>query len=185
MEQDQQERSIPLKNLCKFFNDELPSGGRISISGQLEAYVGNYYVSGEGSFLKETFLVIYFGDTIDPEREAVETIKKNIMAYMTSDYKYAFVLEPMLSKFKEDTKEYNITYIPVGSFEEPEFFMDDLSGLPEFMKDILWIDDDFLSDANREFDQDAFEIIDSGVDYLNPKHFSVRELVQAVKGEST
>ena len=35
------------------------------------------------------------------------------------------------------------------------------------MKDIVWVDDDFMLYANIPFDYEAFEIIDSKVDYLN------------------
>ena len=52
---------------------------------------------------------------------------------------------------------------------------------PDFLSDILWIRDDFLSDENIDFDYDAFEQIDSGIDYINPDHFSVNEIIYSVR----
>lgn len=37
-----------------------------------------------------------------------------------------------------------------------------------------------MSDENIEFDFEAFEIIDSGEKYVNPKHFSVVDIVAAL-----
>ena len=42
----------------------------------------------------------------------------------------------------------------------------------------LWIDDDFLNNEKLEFDYEKFELIDTGVKYLNPKHFSVKSFVK-------
>ncbi|MDE5931444.1 MAG: transposase, partial [Lachnospiraceae bacterium] len=47
--------------------------------------------------------------------------------------------------------------------------------LPPEYKNIVWINDDFMNDDRIEFDYEAFELIDSGVDYLNPGHFSIYE----------
>lgn len=41
----------------------------------------------------------------------------------------------------------------------------------------LWIDD-FLNNEKLEFDYEKFELIDTGVKYLNPKHFSVKSFVK-------
>lgn len=41
----------------------------------------------------------------------------------------------------------------------------------------FWIDDDFLNNEKLEFDYEKFELIDAGVKYLNPKHFSVKNFV--------
>ena len=38
-----------------------------------------------------------------------------------------------------------------------------------------------MLDANIPFDYEAFEIIDSKVDYLNPNHFSVSQLIRLLK----
>lgn len=92
-------------------------------------------------------------------------------------------LEAMLEKFKEDTKEYNLLYIPVNSFETEELYIDNSMELPTFLKEIRWIDDDFLNDESIPFDYEKFEIIDSGVKYVNPKHFSVKRLVDVLASE--
>ena len=52
-----------------------------------------------------------------------------------------------------------------------------------FMAGIRWIDDVFLNDEKIEFDYEAFDIIDSGAEYINPKHFSAKELIRAVTRE--
>ena len=49
--------------------------------------------------------------------------------------------------------------------------------LPVAFSGIKWINDDFLNDETIEFDFEAFEIIDTGVTYLNPKHFSIYDLM--------
>jgi hypothetical protein len=38
----------------------------------------------------------------------------------------------------------------------------------------------FMLDENIPFDFEAFELLDSKVNYLNPKHFSVSQLVYAL-----
>ena len=57
----------------------------------------------------------------------------------------------------------------------------DKGDIPDYLQEIIWIDDDFLSDDKLDFDYDAFELIDSKVSYLNPKHFSVYQMVCALK----
>ena len=42
----------------------------------------------------------------------------------------------------------------------------------------LWIDDDFLNNEKLEFDYEKFELMDTGIKYLNPKHFSVKSFVK-------
>ena len=42
---------------------------------------------------------------------------------------------------------------------------------------------DFLNDESIPFDYEKFEIIDSGVKYANPKHFSVKRLVDVLASE--
>ena len=59
-----------------------------------------------------------------------------------------------------------------------------LAKIPILFENIIWIDDDFLNDENIEFDFEAFDIIDSGEIYINPKHFSVLDLVGALQRKS-
>ena len=168
-------------NLSLFFHDKPPSKGNMSITAKLEAYIGNYFVSGEGSGVYEEVLTVYYDGSINNYYDAVDRIEKNVVAYLSSDYKYAFVLVSMLEKFKEDTKEYGITYIPVKSFEAEDLCLDNTDNLPRFMTGVRWINDDFLNDETIAFDFEAFKMIDSGLEYLNPKHFSVKELLYAIR----
>ena len=161
-----------------FHNKKQSIRGSISITGKLEAYVGKYYVSGEG--IKENIYLIYYDSEVD-KYEAVDDTKENLVACVTADYEYAFVKESILEKFKEDTLEYNITLIPVKDFDVEELCIDNNNSLPSFLSEIIWINDDFLSDENMDFDYEAFERIDSGIVYLNPNHFSVNEMIQAIK----
>ena len=139
-----------------FHNEKKASNGSISVSGKLEAYIGNYFVSGEG-ILDEKLLLIYY----DPE------------------------IDNIYEKFSGDIKEYNTTIIPVSDFETPECKIDETQNVPDFISDIVWIRDDFLSDENIDFDYDAFEKIDSGIDYINPDHFSVNEIIYSVRKTRT
>ncbi len=163
-----------------FHHDKLANKGTISVSGKLEAFIRNYYVSGEGC-PGETVLLIYYDPKIDSYYNAVECIKENLIACMSADYEYAFVKEPLLQKFKNDIKEYNTTIIPIKDFDIQECRIDETAYLPEFLSKISWIRDDFLSDENIDFDYEAFERIDDGIEYLNPDHFSVNEMISIVR----
>ena len=78
---------------------------------------------------------------------------------------------------KYDTASENILY----SFEIEEFYFDREMEIPLLLKNVIWIDDDFMNDENIEFDYEAFDVIDSGEKYLNPKHFSVKALIDILK----
>lgn len=150
----------------------------ISLTGHLEVYVGNYFVLGEGGRNQNwRWLTVYYDAEIDPKTEAVETIPQNIVAYVSSDYCWGFVLAEHFQKFTEDTKSYDIVCIPVPSFQQELLHCFAPASLPKVFSDILWIDDDFLYDVSLPFDMDSFSVIDGGVDYLNPKHFSVDQFV--------
>ncbi|MCI7350738.1 MAG: transposase [Ruminococcus sp.] len=146
-----------------------------SFSGKLEAIIGKYFVSGEGVPGKSIYTVYYNENT--PVDECVELINENIVAYITSDYRFAFVLEEFLNKFISDTAEYALSYLPVKSFSEDEFCISPTDRLPLQFQKIIFINDDFLNDEKIEFDYELFEIIDSGAKYLNPNHFSINDLV--------
>ena len=100
---------------------------------------------------------------------------------MTADYEYVFVKESVFQKFSKDISEYNTTIIPVSDFDEQELSVNEREYLPGFFSDICWIRDDFLSNEDIEFDYDAFEVIDDGVDYINPDHFSVNEIISYIR----
>lgn len=91
--------------------------------------------------------------------------KDYIAAIISEKVSLAFVCDRIYEKFCKDTKDYKFSYIRIES-------------LLEEYKGIIWIDDDFMNDDTMEFDYEAFEVIDSGVDYLNPKHFSIYEFAR-------
>lgn len=154
---------------------------RISLCGHLEAMVGNYFLYGVG--MEEYDVETVYYDAEVGFYDAVPLVKENIVAYITYGERVAFVREDMLEKFKGDTKEYDLLYIPVNSFETEELCVDNNMELPAFLEEVRWIDDDFLNDESIPFDYEKFEIIDSGVKYANPKHFSVKRLVDVLASE--
>ncbi len=151
---------------------------RISLCGKLEALVGNYFLSGAG-VPEECIETVYYDPTVG-FYDSVPLIKENIIAYILENETVAFVRADMLAKFQADTEEYGLIYIPVDSFDAEEFYLDRQMKIPHFLEPIMWIDDDFMNDENIEFDFEAFDIIDSGEKYLNPKHFSVEKLIDAI-----
>lgn len=113
--------------------------------------------------------------------DCIPLVKKNIVAYIVENETVAFVRADMFTKFQADTEEYGLIYIPVDLFDAEEFYIDRKMGIPHLLEPVVWIDDDFMSDENIEFDFEAFDIIDSGEKYLNPKHFSVENLIDVLK----
>lgn len=162
-----------------FHLDKQATKGSMSLSGKLEAIVGNYFVSGEGN-PDEIIYTIYYDPTIDSYYDSVELVDKNLIGYVTSDYEYAFIKKSVLEKFKRDTEEYNMTIIPVDDLDGQELSIYVECSLPDYVSAVTWIRDDFLYDKDIEFDYDAFEKIDSGMKYLNPDRFSVKELIRAI-----
>lgn len=148
---------------------------KMSLCGKLEAIIGNYLLLGVG--VSENGIETLYYDSSIGFYDSVSTKKENIVAYIVENETVAFVLEGMLPKLKKDTEEYGLVYIPVKSFDAEEFYIDRKMEIPLFLKGITWVDDDFMSDENIEFDFDAFEIIDSGTKYINPNHFSIEALV--------
>lgn len=112
--------------------------------------------------------------------DEIKLTKENIIAYIVNKEEIAFVREDMITKLKKDTEEYGLVYIPVKSFEKDEFYIDIEMEISLLLKKIVWIDDDFMYDENIEFDFEAFDIIDSGEKYVNPKHFSVADLIEVL-----
>ena len=150
----------------------------LSLTGKLEAVIGKYFVSGEGIPDRSIFTVYYSEKTAHDE--CVELVPDNIIAYVTSDYKFAFVLEKMLNKFISDTAEYSLSYLPVKDFMKEEFCIQTTEQTPGFFKRIVWINDDFLYDVKQDFDFNTFRLIDDGIKYLNPGHFTIYELVSYI-----
>lgn len=153
---------------------------QISLCGHLEAIVGQYCLYGAGVSDIET---LYY----DPSAglyDAIELAKDRIAAFFVNNEHVAFVRKDMLTKILSDTEGFNITFIPVDNFADECLTRNDLERVSEYFthwEAITWIDDDFMNDANKEFDFAAFEIIDSGARYLNPGHFSVEQLVSFLK----
>ena len=58
-------------------------------------------------------------------------------------------------------------------------------GVPLLKENIVAyiVADDFLNDEDIAFDFESFEIIDSGTEYVNPKHFSVSGLINVLNNE--
>ncbi len=57
-----------MKNLNSYFNDNVPSRGDISVSGKLEAYVGNYYVREN---FWEKLMTIYYDNAAEKFKEEI------------------------------------------------------------------------------------------------------------------
>ena len=174
-----------MKRLNDYFiekeKNECPNH-RMSLCGKLEAIIGNYFLSGAG-IPDNDIQVLYYDSTVGLYDE-IPLVKENIVAHILEKENMAFVRDGMLEKLKRDTEEYELVFIPVHSFETDELYIDVEMGIPSWLDDILWIDDDFMSDENIEFDFEAFDIIDSGEKYVNPKHFSVADLVDALSSAS-
>lgn len=156
-----------------------PASRQMSLSGKLEAIVGGYFLSGAGIPGKNV-QTLYHDPTVD-FYDAVSLKEENIVAYILTKEKIAFVREDRAEQILRDAREFGLTYIPVTSFRRPELSIDLARTIPAPLRKITWIDDDFLNDENIEFDFKAFEIIDSGQKYLNPKHFSTIDLIAALE----
>ena len=164
--------------LVNFFKGKKERMPRISLCGKLEAVIGKYYLSGSGDI--ET---LYY----DPNAEMYDDIglsEENIVAYLLENESVAIVREEFFVKLEEDTREYNMRLIPIKSFDAEILSQKSLETMMHMPQDFQWIDDDFMNDDTIAFDYDAFDLIDSGVAYLNPYHFSVNQLITALKNYS-
>ena len=155
----------------------------LSLSAVLEVRVGNYFVSGEGGGLRDFhWLTIYYDPAADPETEAVEMVPANIVAYVSWDYRWGFVLNRHLPQFLRDTSAFDITCVPVPDFARECLQCGRRDLLPPEFAAILWLDDDFMGDETIPFDYDGYALIDEGAAYLNPKHFSALGLIRMTGG---
>ena len=100
------------------------------------------------------------------------------LGYVYCDDRVAFVLNSFLERFINDTVDYNIHYVGVESLDEECIECRRYFDYCEHILPALWIDDDFLNNEKLEFDYEKFELIDTGIKYLNPKHFSVKSFVE-------
>ena len=145
------------------------------LSAQLECFVGCYFLRFDHA--EPDIQEVYFDAAIDKEEESVDLIPENLVAYVTADGKYAFVLERVFDQFIADTAEYSFRYIPVTAFDLKEFWIDLSGEVPELFQKIAWIDDSFLYDEHIAFDFEAYFKIDDGIRYINPRCFSIHELI--------
>ncbi len=121
---------------------------------------------------------IYYDSSVDGYNECVEITDKNLIGYVYCDDRVAFVLNSFLERFINDTVDYNIHYVGVESLDEECIECRRYFDYCEHILPALWIDDDFLNNEKLEFDYEKFELIDTGIKYLNPKHFSVKSFVE-------
>lgn len=154
---------------------------QMSLCGKLEAIIGNYFLAGAG--IPDASVEILYYDSKVGFYDDVPLLKENIVAYIVADERVIFVRDGMLEKIMKDTEGYGLIYIPVNSFEDEELYIDNEIELPSFLEGVLWVDDDFLNDEDITFDFETFEIIDSGTEYVNPKHFSVSGLINVLNNE--
>ena len=164
-----------MKDILSIFNKNGQHDENIakwSLSAQLEAFTGGYSVEGEGL---DEWIKVYYKAGCDSYEQIIS--RDSLIAYVSMATKMALVLDEHIEKFKQDTKGYGFAYFPFDSFYEEQYYCSDPTLLPIVFSGIKWIDDDFLNDETIEFDFEAFEIIDTGVNYLNPKHFSIYDLM--------
>ncbi len=145
----------------------------LSIEAHLEVIAGGYFVQGS----PDEFEYVYYPVNED-NLPAVLYKKDYIAAIICKKASLAFVCDLVYEKFCKDTQDYKFNYIRMGSLLEENLSCGNPRQLPEEYKGIVWIDDDFMNDDTMEFDYEAFEVIDGGVDYLNPKHFSIYEFAK-------
>lgn len=172
---------IELNDYISFKKIGKPKEANISLSGTLEFMIGKYSVSGEGNGnFSFHWLTIYYDPDIDIDIEAFELTPEKIVAYVSSDYRWGFVLDHHFRKFMKDISDYDISCVPMPSFHHEILQCSHTDLLPTIFSNITWINDDFMKDENLPFDYDSFSIIDTGVPYLNPKHFSVVQFIQMI-----
>lgn len=172
--------------------DKPLSDSDCSLEVHFEIIIGGYYVEYHwlNDWYGPTYLeVLYYLPGYDPGSygpyDKVPEIKKkeNIVAYLLADEHIALVKRDHAEQLRRNTEGYEITFIAVDDFDEEVLSVDPERELPDFLKGLIWVNDDFLysEDMTIPFDFAAFQIIDTGVEYLNPKHFSVRQLISAIK----
>ena len=148
---------------------------RCLFANHLEEIVGNYKFSERDKVI--TAGRLYYDASVDSDEASIEETEENLIAYVFFDVSIIFVKTDFRKKLENDTRYFEFQYVPVESFDNGLLCVD-TNRLPETLKNILWIDDDFLDDENLPFDDDAFIVIDSGEEYLNPSHFSVGKFLR-------
>lgn len=166
--------------ICADLNELIVQSRRINYPGmsievQLEVMCGDYFVLGN----PDGFEYVYWSVNCDNLSNVLGK-RENIVAIISESMSLAFVRSDFLEKFRKDTGNYNFVYIPLDNWTEENLKCDSPEKLPDEYKHIAWIDDDFMNDDTLDFDFEAFEKIDSGTDYLNPKHFSIYEIARRI-----
>lgn len=164
--------------ICADITEVLINKGRvnkawISLEGYLEVICGDYFLQGRW----DGFEFVYWKKDSHAQEGSIMG-KENMVAIVSESTSMAFVCNHFYEKFCDDTKEYGFTYIRMDSLVEENLTCKHPERLPEEYQHIVWINDDFLDDDRLEFDYDAFDLIDAGMEYLNPKHFSIYELAR-------
>lgn len=158
--------------ICADISELLLNGKRIaypglSVEAYLEAIIGKYYLLGN----PDGFEYVYY--PVDENNFTnIFLNKENLVAIISERIGIAVVLREAYDKFYNDTKQYQFKYVVIDDWQEENMECRDPRMLPEEYRSIEWIEDDFLSNEEIEFDYDAFARIDEGVEYLNPLHFS-------------
>lgn len=157
------------------FHDEFHA--KWSLSAQLEAFTGGYFVSGEGF---NEWIKIYYCESYHESKNSIHELvhPENLIAYVSLNRKMALILSKYMDKLKKDTVGYGLAYYPFDSFDTKEYFCLTPENMPKEFFGLRWINDDFLSEEKIDFDYEAFVLIDSGVKYLNPNGFSIKELME-------
>lgn len=147
--------------------------GKWSLDGHLEQIIGDYHLHGS----PDAFQLIYYPQDVN-ETDDTFLHPEKLTAILSESFNTVFVLERMYDKFRADSDGYGLRYYQTESFCQPLFCCSAPHRLPREFQTILWIDDDFLSDESKEFDYEAFALIDQGKDYLNPHHFCLMDFVK-------
>ncbi|UTY39009.1 transposase [Allocoprobacillus halotolerans] len=150
----------------------------LSLCGYLEAIVGKYFLSQSGN-PDSYWYAVYYGASINSHDDCVEIIDHNLIGYVYYDNRVAFILNDYLETFMKDTLDYDIHYISLDSLDKECLECQNDEQYRQYILPALWIDDDFLYNERIPFDYEKFELIDEGVQYLNPKHFSVKNFVKS------
>ena len=166
-------------NKIMFFSEERTNylyQGKYSLECHLEVIVGGYYLYGS----PDDWQYVYWNISEEDFKGILSQDK--IIVLLNEKYSFAVVRQEYLEQFKMHTEGYALQYYSVSDLYDEVFFCREPQKLPDEYRRLLWIDDDFLNDENIPFDFEAFEVIDEGNNYLNPKHFSVMQLTKTACG---
>jgi len=167
---------IPLSDVFRAAYTDTDSSVTHSLSLRLEYQVGGYWVPCEGF---TDFSEIYYSADYAAEQGDGKklTTPEHIIAYIFWKQRLVFVKAAYFAQFCADAKGFGFTVYSFPSFGKEELCCEPECALPYPFSEITWIDDDFMDGDGSDFDFEAFRKIDAGTKYLNPKHFSVNQLL--------